>query len=131
VTWEVLFYQTSGGSSPVEDFLDTLSDKARAKCLAYLRQVEEHGFDLPRSVIAKVRGKIWELRPEWGGTEYRFFYAAIVGRRIVVLHAVQKQSQKLKAKDIEIAEARHVDVIKRLADEITSPIRRRTDQKES
>ncbi len=130
MAWEVLFFQTAGGNSPVEDFLDALSDKARAKCLAYLRQVEEHGFELPRSVIAKVRGKIWELRPEWGGIEYRFFYVAIVGRRMIALHAVQKQSQKLKAKDIEIAEARHAEVLRRLADEVTPPIRRRTDQKE-
>ena len=115
----------------MEEFLDTLSVKAQAKCLAYLRQLEEHGFDLPHSVIAKVRGKIWELRPEWGGTEYRLFYVAIVGRRIVVLHAIRKQSQKLKAKDIEIAEARYDDVLRRLADETTSPVRRRTDQKES
>lgn len=131
MAWEVLFYQTAGGDSPVEEFLDALSDKARAKCLAYLRQVGEHGFDLPRSVIAKVRGKIWELRPEWGGTEYRFFYVAIVGRRIVVLHVIRKQSQKLKAKDIEIAETRYHDVLKRLSDETTPPVRRRTDQKES
>ncbi|TKB71023.1 MAG: type II toxin-antitoxin system RelE/ParE family toxin [Nitrospira sp.] len=111
--------------------MDALSDKARAKCLAYLRQVEEHGFGLPHSVIAKVRGKIWELRPEWGGIEYRFFYVAIVGRRIVALHAIRKQSQKLKAKDIEMAESRYHDVLKRLVDEATPPIRRRTDQKES
>jgi len=131
VAWEVLFYQTAGGDSPVEEFLGALSEKARAKCLAYLHQLEEHGFALPHSIIAKVRGKIWELRPEWGGTEYRFFYVAMVGRRLVVLHAIQKQSQKLKAKDIEIAEARYDEVLRRFADETTPPVRRRTDQKES
>lgn len=130
MAWEVFFYQTARGDSPVEEFLDALSVKARAKCLAYIRQVEEHGFDLPRSVIAKVRDRIWELRPEWSGTEYRFFYGAMVGRQIVILHAIQKQSQKLKAKDIHLAETRYQDVMKRLADETaeaTSPIHRRTD----
>lgn len=131
MAWEVFFYQTTGGDSPVEEFLDALSDKARAKCLAYMRQLEEHGFDLPRSVIAKVRGKIWELRPEWSGTEYRFFYGVIVGRRIVILHAIQKQSQKLKARDIDLAETRYHEVLKRYIDESTSAIRRRTNQKES
>lgn len=42
---------------------------------------------------------------------------AIAGRRIVVLHAIQKQSQRLKRKDIEIAEARYADVLRRLTDE--------------
>jgi phage-related protein len=131
VAWEVLFYQTVGGDSPVEEFLDSLSDKATAKCLAYLRQLGERGFDLPGSIIAKVRGKIWELRPEWGGTEYRFFYVAMVGRRFVVLHAIRKQSQKLTARDIEIAENRYRDVLKRVSHETTPPVRRRTDQEES
>src|SRR5574341_2407721 len=113
VSWEVWFYQTTRGESPIEDFLAGLPTKVEAKCVAYLEQLEEHGFDLPRSYIAKVRGNIWELRPEWAGTEYRFFYVAMVGRRFVVLHAIKKKSQKVKPKDIELAESRHADVIER------------------
>jgi len=70
VRWEVCFYQTARGDSPIEDFLNALPAKAKAKCVAYLEQLEEHGFQLPRAFIAKVRGPIWELRPEWAGTEY-------------------------------------------------------------
>lgn len=66
------------------------------------------------AAIAKhVRGKIWELRPEWSGNEYRFFYGAIVGQRFVILHAVQKKSQKLKEGDIVLAEQRYADTLKR------------------
>ena len=39
--------------------------------------LEEFGFNLPRSFIAKVHGDLWELRPEWAGTEYRFLYFAL------------------------------------------------------
>lgn len=92
-----------------------------------MEALEEHGFELPRSFIAKVRGNIWELRPEWAGTEYRFFYVAMIGRRLVVLHAIKKKSQKVKAKDIELAEARHNEVIERGHHEATSPIRPRTE----
>jgi len=129
VSWEVWFYQTVRGESPIEDFLTELPTKAQAKCVAYIEQLEEHGFNLPRSFIAKVKGHIWELRPEWAGTEYRFFYVAMVGRRLVVLHAIKKKSQKVKSKDIELAEARYVDVIERWSHETTPAIRRRTKQK--
>lgn len=125
--WEVLFYQTTRGESPVEDFLEQLPEKARAKCVAYLKRLEDFGFQLPSSIISKVRGDIWELRPEWGGVEYRFFYVALVGRRIVVLHVIQKQSQKLKGKDIELAERRFAEVLRRVQDETAPPIRPRTD----
>lgn len=92
-----------------------------------MEALEGHGFELPRSFIAKVRGNIWELRPEWAGTEYRFFYVAMVGRRFAVLHAVTKKSQKLKEKDIEPAEARHTEIRERWHHETTPPIRPRTE----
>jgi phage-related protein len=81
-----------------------LSDKARAKCLAYISRLEVDGPQLPASIATTVRGKIWELRPGWSGNEYRFFYGAFMGQRFVILHAVQKKTQKLKEKDIELAE---------------------------
>lgn len=76
----------------------------------------------------KVRGKIWELRPEWSGNEYRFFYGAFVGQRFVILHAVQKKTQKLKEKDIELAEKRYDDTIKRLEYEKPSEVHQGADQ---
>lgn len=125
--WEVFYYQTERGESPIEDFLNALPRKARAKCAAYIDMLEEFGFNLPRSIIAKVRGELWELRPEWVGTEYRFLYFTLFGRRFVILHAIVKKAQKLKPKDIEIAEARMADIRRRLTYEGASPIRQRTD----
>ena len=125
MNWEVWFYQTARGDSPVEEFLGGLPPKDEAKCLAYLEQLEERGFGLPRSYIAKVRGPIWELRPEWAGVEYRFFYVAMAVRRLVILHAMKKKSQKVKIKDIELAESRHADVIERWTHETAPPLRPR------
>ena len=128
MSWEVVYFQSERGESPIEGFLNALPTKARAKCIAYIDLLEEHGFSLPRSFIAKVRGDLWELRPEWGGTEYRFLYFALIERRLVIVHAVTKKAQKLKAKDIALAEARVADVRRRLTNENASPLRARTDQ---
>lgn len=125
--WEVFYYTTDRGNSPIEDFLDTLPRKAKAKCIAYIDMLEEFGFTLPRSIIAKVRGDVWELRPEWGGTEYRFLYFSLVKNRIVILHALTKKTQKLKSKDIEIAKARAKDLRGRSPHEGPSKIRKRAN----
>lgn len=126
--WEVFYYRTERGDSPIEDFLNALPRKARAKCIAYIDMLEEFGFNLPRSFIAKVRDDLWELRPQWAGTEYRFLYFALVGQRFVILHAMAKKTQKLRPRDIELAEARMADVRRRLSYEGAPPIRQRTDQ---
>ena len=125
--WEVFYYQTERGDSPIEAFLNALPRKARAKCIAYINRLEEFGFGLPRSFIAKVRDELWELRPEWAGTEYRFLYFTLVGQRFVIVHALTKKVQKLKPGDIDLALARATDVKRRLTREGASPIRQRTD----
>lgn len=117
MAWSVLYYETVQGDKPIEAFLNALSKGARAKCLAYISRLETDGTRLPASIAAHVRGKIWELRPEWSGNEYRFFYGAIVGQRFVILHAIQKKRQKLRDRDIATAEERYEDIRKRLDDE--------------
>jgi len=123
--WEVLYYQSERGESLIEDFLDALPRKARAKCLAYMDLLEEFGFNLPRSVIAKVRGDLWELRPEWAGVEYRFLYFFLVGQRVIIVHALSKKNQRLAHRDIALAESRIADVRRRLEREGTPPVRQR------
>jgi phage-related protein len=117
MVWSVVYYETAQGDQPIEAFLDALSHEARAKCLAYISRLEIDGTRLPASIAAHVRGKIWELRPEWSGTEYRFFYAAIVGQRFVILHAIQKKRQKLRERDIALAEQRYEEIKRRRHDE--------------
>jgi phage-related protein len=126
-SFEVFYYQTERGESPIEDFLNSIPRKARAKCLAYMDMLEEFGFNLPRSFIAKISGDLWELRPEWAGMEYRFLYFALIGKRFVILHAFTKKRQRLNRGDIAVAEARIADIRKRLTHESTSPIRQRTN----
>jgi phage-related protein len=115
MAWSVLYYETAQGDKPIETFLNALSIEARAKCLAYISRLEIDGTRLPASVSAHIRGKIWELRPEWSGNEYRFFYGAIVGHRVVILHAIQKKRQKLRERDIVIAEQRYQDIKERIS----------------
>ena len=125
MSWTVDYYENHDGDCPIEAFLNKLSVKARAKCLAYIGLLEKKGYELPSSFIKQVRGKVWELRPEWAGNEYRFFYVGLVGKRFVVLNAIQKKSQKLKDRDIKIAEDRYAEILRRETDEEAPAIRQR------
>ena len=58
----IVFYTTEGDDSPIDDFLDKLDVKSRAKVEAYLSLLAEHGPNLKRPYADHVRGKIRELR---------------------------------------------------------------------
>jgi hypothetical protein len=58
--YNIVFYTTERGDSPLDDFLDGLDKKSRAKVAAYLSFLEEQGPNLKRPYADIVRGKIRE-----------------------------------------------------------------------
>ena len=55
--YNIVFYTAERGDSPVDDFLDGLDKKSRAKVAAYLSLLEEQGPNLKRPYADIVRGK--------------------------------------------------------------------------
>lgn len=141
-----MFYQTERGESPIAEFVEALPEKARAKCIDYMLLLEERGNRLPSNYASKVEDNLWELRPEFGGIEYRYFYFSYVDNQIVIVHAVSKKSQRLKPGDVRLALSRVEEVRRREAErqeaiekakkdnanpgsvQTTPAIRRRTDR---
>ncbi len=111
--YHILFYTTERDDSPIDAFLDELDKKSRAKVDAYLSLLAEQGPDLKRPYADHVRGKIRELRIHYRSDQYRMLYFFYVGDRIVLLHGFSKKSQQLKERDIELAERRMEDWIRR------------------
>lgn len=107
---EILFYVTERGESPVQEFIDGLSIKEQAKWLSYARLLQEHGNTLPSQYIKHIEGDLWELRPEFGGVEMRFFYFVFTPEAIMIVHAVKKKSQKVRPRDVQLAVKRMNDV---------------------
>lgn len=109
VSTTVVFFESESGQSPVQGFLDALPKKHRLKCYVYVDYLRSHdpaGGPLPSNYAKHVRGRIYELRPEWQGTEYRLLYARVSPTRVVLLHALKKKTSALRTGDIELAEAR-------------------------
>ncbi len=69
--YNLIFYTTERGNSPLDDFLDDLDKKARAKVMAHLSLLEEQGPNLKRPYADLVRGKIRELRIRHTSNQYR------------------------------------------------------------
>lgn len=111
--YNLVFYTTKRGGSPIDDFLDLLDKKARAKVAAHLSLLEEQGPNVKRPYADVVRGKIRELRIHHSSNQYRILYFFQMREQIVLVHAFSKKTQQLKEKDIELAEKRMKDWIKR------------------
>ena len=104
--YEVVFYETGSGSSPVLEFIESLDKKTQGKIAARIGLLETHGPNLLRPYADIVKGKIRELRIEYSSNEYRIFYFFFHRNQIVLLHGVKKKSQKLDPNDIETATRR-------------------------
>jgi len=110
MSWDANFYENLAGKKPVARFLRELSHGERAKCAKYIGMLEDHGFELPRNYLEKVRGEIWALRPEYGGNEFRiFFFFSSENQAFIVVHAIRKTTQRLPEVDIKTAEDRMDD----------------------
>lgn len=107
--YRIIFYTAERGDSPIDDFLDRLDKKSRAKIAAHISLLEEYGPDLKRPYADVVRGKIRELRIRHSSNQYRILYFFQLRDQIVLVHAFSKKTQQLKERDIELAERRMQD----------------------
>ena len=78
--YEVIFYTRPSGRCPMDEFLDGLSVKARAKLMKWLEKLETMGPDLPRPYADVVRGKIRELRVVFASNQLRGLYFLTAGK---------------------------------------------------
>ena len=107
--WSVEFYVDSRGERPVAQFIESLrsNPKLRSKILSTIDLLKEFGIGLPGPYSAAMVGYDFrELRVRHGSDIARIVYAAIPGRKIVLLHNFQKKSQATPRRELETARRR-------------------------
>ncbi|MBN1860649.1 MAG: type II toxin-antitoxin system RelE/ParE family toxin [Candidatus Thermoplasmatota archaeon] len=111
---EVVFYKTSSGQSPIEDFLDTLSPKQAQKVAWVLKLVEDLDF-VPAQYFKKIvnTDDLWEIRVAAGSSIFRFLGFFDGSNLIVLTHGFQKKTQKIPKHDIKIAQERKHHYLRR------------------
>jgi phage-related protein len=74
--------------------------------------VRQRGVQLPGNIVKHLESGLWEVRPEYGGIEYRFFFFVHGSDRVGVVSAIIKKRQKVERKVIEQA-LRRADEMRR------------------
>ena len=107
VTWRVEVLDRR-----VERELDELASDVRQRFLRIVELVETYGLDaLHEPHIKHLEGRLWEMRMKGKDGIARSVYVTATGKRVVVVHAFSKKTQKTPARALEIARARAQEVV--------------------
>jgi len=100
-------YKTPSGRSPVEGFIDKLSDSDAAAVLAGMEEVRDRGLRAARHLD----GDIWEVRVDGDRVIYRILFAeeGSRGQILLALDGFNKKTQKAPPATIELAKRRLAD----------------------
>ncbi|HWY79737.1 MAG TPA: type II toxin-antitoxin system RelE/ParE family toxin [Candidatus Sulfotelmatobacter sp.] len=106
VKWIIEYFESSTGNKPVEEFINSLEEKAQVKIFRTFELLEEFGIRLGLPHVKKLTGtSLWELRI-LGSDSIRIFYIAKEQQTFLLLHAIKKKTQKTEKKEIKIANER-------------------------
>lgn len=104
--WEIELYENSKGEKIVEEFFDSLDEKANLKIVRAFELLKTFGLEGGYPHIKKLTGThLWEYRI-LGSDSIRILYVSMTGRIFLILHGFKKKKQKTPPKEIKIAEER-------------------------
>lgn len=106
---KIYYYTTTRGNKPVKDFIESLSEKQRAKIFRIFQVIQDYGiYSVPKHVKKLEGAPLWEIRI-LDAYSIRIIYVVITGADILTLHGFIKKSQKTPSKEIKIALNRYRD----------------------
>ena len=108
----VVLYETEDGKTPVEDWMDSLEPKMRAKLIAMLLLLEEKGNALRKPYTESLGDGIFELRAIQGNNISRALFFFYFDQRIIVTNGFIKKQQKTPANEIQLAKERRLDFLR-------------------
>ena len=113
--YSVSFYTLVLSSvSPVIEFIESLPPKHQAKIFKYIDFLRFKNGILDEPYSRHIKGKIRELRVDFGKNKYRIFYFTLIGKRIVMLHGFIKKTNQTPIQEISMAEKNYSNVINNL-----------------
>jgi len=113
VAWEIEYYETERGKCPVEEFIDRLDVKSKAKLARTIDLLEQFGADLGMPYARHVEGELWELRTRLGSSQFRIIYSRSGSRTFILLHGFVKKTGRMPKRDLKIAKDRWGDFLSR------------------
>jgi phage-related protein len=111
---EIDFYRTASGRCPIEEFLDSLSDKKVDKILWVLRLVKELD-QVPKQYFKLLTNTdgIWEVRIQLGSDIFRLLGFFAASQLVILTNGFAKKTQKTPQQEITLAETRKKEYLNR------------------
>ena len=98
--------------SPVLDYIKRLREKDSAKALKYIEFLRINKGYLDEPYSKHIKGKIRELRVDFGRNRHRIFYFIFIKKTIILLQAFLKKTAKTPTSEIKKAEENYQNVLK-------------------
>jgi len=106
---KAIYYEDERNSRPVEEFINDLESKTKAKVLARIEFLEERWQELRRPYVDILEEGLYELRVIFSGNQVRVIYAHMFKDYIVLLHGIIKKTKEVPRDDMLKAKNRMHD----------------------
>lgn len=113
IEFKLIAYEKESGEVPVEEFLDSVNPKMRAKIFGLLGILQEKGNMLREPYSKHLEDGIFELRCKFGSDITRVLYFFYYEGKIYD-ERLCKKTQKTPKEEIQIAKDRRKDFIERV-----------------
>ena len=95
----------------VDAEIEALPKDFRARLVRVTMLIESVGLEaLPHDTVKHLEGKLWEIRVKAASGISRAIYVTASGRRVVIVRAFVKKTQKTPHRELEIARTRAKEV---------------------
>jgi len=99
--FDVVFFETENGKQPVREFIKKLSKEDQKEVGADIRVVQDN-FPIGLPLVGKLKPELWEIRSFIKDGINRVFFT-FLNKKIILLHAFVKKTQKTPLKEIDVA----------------------------
>jgi len=106
---KAIYYEDERNSRPVEEFINHLESKTKAKVLARIEFLEERWQELRRPYVDTLEEGLYELRVIFSGNQVRVIYAYMFKDYIILLHGIIKKTKEVPRDDMLKAKNRMND----------------------
>ena len=114
IEYEVKFYKNVKTSkSLVLEYIEKLSDKEQTKIFKYIEVLRINKGYLDEPYSKHIRGRIRELRIDFGRNKHRIFYFTFIKKNIILLHVFLKKTAKTPLSEVKKAEENYQNVLKK------------------
>lgn len=106
---KAIYYENERNKRPVEEFINHLEYKTKAKVLARIEFLEEHWQEARRPYVDILEDGLYEIRVIFSGNHVRVIYAYMFKDYIVLLHGFLKKTNEVPQDDMLKAKNRMND----------------------